>query len=99
VAEAGWAAARTHDNYLAAQYANIARRRGKKRARVAVGHSILVIAYYVLSQPDVRYQDLGSDYFTVKRQTPPCSRPRPTSCETRLQRQHRMECCLKTGFS
>lgn len=66
LAEAGWAVARTHDNYLAAQYTNIARRRGKKRACVAVGHSILVIAHHVLSQPDIRYQDLGSDYFTVK---------------------------------
>ena len=38
------------------------KRRGKKKALVAVGHSILVIAYHVL-QTRTRYQDLGGDYF------------------------------------
>ena len=37
--EAGWAASRTKETYLSAQYRNISRRRGKKRACVAVGHS------------------------------------------------------------
>jgi hypothetical protein len=35
---------------------------GKKKALVAVGHSILVMVYYVL-QNRTRYQDLGGEYF------------------------------------
>jgi transposase len=61
--EAGWAASHTKNNYLSAQYRNIARRRGKKRACVAVGHTILCIAYHLLSNPDAVYRDLGADYF------------------------------------
>ncbi len=59
--EAGWAAGRTKKSYLSAQYHNILRRRGKKRACVAVGHSILVIAYTVATK-NIRYQDLGPDF-------------------------------------
>ncbi len=40
----------------------MAARRGKKRAAVAVGHSILVIAYHLLTEGTV-YQDLGPHYF------------------------------------
>jgi transposase len=60
--EAGWAAGRMKDGYLQAQYHRLCRRRGKKRACVAVGHSILTIAYSVLRtrQP---YRDLGGNYF------------------------------------
>jgi Transposase IS116/IS110/IS902 family len=42
--ECAWAAARSRDTYLAAQFWRLARRIGKKKAAVAVGHSILVIA-------------------------------------------------------
>ena len=59
--EAAWAASRTK-SYLGAQYHRIARRRGKKRAAVAVAHSILVIAYHLLKD-GTTYQDLGPDYF------------------------------------
>jgi transposase len=59
--EAGWAAGRAKKSYLSAQYSNILRRRGKKRACVAVGHSILVMAYTVLAK-NIHYQDLGRDY-------------------------------------
>jgi len=45
--EAAHAAGRPKDNYLAAQYRRLLTRRGKKRAAVAVGHSIRVIAYHV----------------------------------------------------
>ena len=44
------------------RYRRIARRRGAKRAIVAAGHSILVIAWHLLSDPDARYHDLGPDY-------------------------------------
>jgi len=60
--EAAQAAARTRRSYLAAQYHRLAARRGKKKALVAVGHTILVIAYQLLSR-DTQYQDLGPLYF------------------------------------
>ena len=48
-------------NYLASQFERISRRRGAGRAQVAVAHSILVIAWHLLSR-DQPYQDLGSDW-------------------------------------
>ena len=60
--EAAWAAGRTKESYLGAQYRRLAPRRGKKRALIAVGHSLLVIIYHMLKY-DVDYQDLGVDYF------------------------------------
>lgn len=60
--EAAHAAGRTKDTYLGAQYRRLIARKGKKRAAVAVGHSILVIAYHVLTDREP-YHDLGSDYF------------------------------------
>lgn len=53
---------RRADNYLGAQYRRLARRRGSKRAAVAVAHSILVIAYRLL-RDGTRYQERGADYF------------------------------------
>jgi transposase len=60
--EAGQAAGRATRTYLGALYRRLVARRGKKRATVAVGHSILVIAYHVLTE-DTVYQELGSQYF------------------------------------
>jgi transposase len=60
--EAARAAGRSKGTYLAAQYHRLAARRGTKRAAVAVGHTILVIAYRLLSEGDV-YRDLGDRYF------------------------------------
>jgi transposase len=60
--EAAWAASHTKNTYLAAQFRRLAARRGKKRALVAVGHSLLVIIYHVLKN-NVEYHDLGPDYF------------------------------------
>ncbi len=60
--ECAWAAARSRDTYLAAQYWRLARRIGKKKAAMAVGHSILVIAWHLLAN-DCDYQDLGGDFF------------------------------------
>jgi transposase len=65
--EAAHAAARTKASYLAAQYARLRGRRGPKKAALAVAHSILVIAWHLLSRGEP-YTDLGADYF-VKRQT------------------------------
>jgi transposase len=60
--QAGWAASRTKGTYLAAQYRRLAARRGRKRALVALGHTILGIAYHLLRN-DQDYADLGGDYF------------------------------------
>jgi transposase len=56
------AASHTRDTYLAAQYWRLVRRIGKRKARVAVGHSILVICWHLLTN-DCDYEDLGGDWF------------------------------------
>src|SRR3954462_5454430 len=56
--EAAVAAGRT-DTSLGARYRRIARRRGKKKAMVAVGRSILTIIWHLLLDPEARYEDLG----------------------------------------
>jgi len=61
--QCAWSAARTRDTYLSAQFWRLARRIGKKKAAVAVAHSILVISWHLLSG-DCDYTDLGGDYFT-----------------------------------
>ena len=60
--EAAQAAGRTTATYLGAQYRRLAARRGKRRAALAVGHTILIIAYHLL-RDQTPYQDLGGDYF------------------------------------
>ena len=62
------AAARTKNTYLRAQYEQIKRRRGHKKAIVAVAHSILIASYHILKH-DVPYHDLGGDYF-IRRADP-----------------------------
>jgi transposase len=63
LAIAAMAAARTKGTYLASQYHRLAPRRGKMRARKAVGHTILVAAWHILSNPEVTFVDLGPDWF------------------------------------
>jgi transposase len=60
--QAAWAVSRCKDSYLAARYRRLVTRRGKKRAIVAIGHKLLVIAYTLLAR-DCPYRELGSDYF------------------------------------
>jgi transposase len=60
--EAAHAAGRRRNTYLSAQYRRLASRRGNKRAAVAVGHTILVIAYHLLER-SCDYEELGGDYF------------------------------------
>jgi transposase len=60
--EAAHGAAHTKNKYLSSQYHRLAARRGKKKALVAVGHSILVIAYHLLTRKEA-YSDLGANYF------------------------------------
>jgi transposase len=61
--EAAKAASRTKDTYLAAQYRQIAARRGPNKATIAVAHSILFAAWHMLSNGET-YNDLGRDYLT-----------------------------------
>lgn len=64
--QAAHAAACTRNTYLSAQYRRLAARRGKKKAIVALEHTILVIAYHLI-QRKVPYQELGGDYFDKRR--------------------------------
>jgi transposase len=59
--EAGMGAARTK-TFLGSRYHRLARRRGKQRALVAVGNSLLVIAWHLLSGPSAHFTDLGPDW-------------------------------------
>jgi transposase len=61
--EAAVVAGRT-DTFLGERYRRIARRRGQKRAIVAVGRSILVIVWHLLADENTHFTDLGADHFT-----------------------------------
>jgi transposase len=63
--ECAWAAARSRDTYLAAQFWRLARRIGKKKAAGAVGHSIVVIAWHLLAG-ECDYAELGGDFFVQR---------------------------------
>jgi transposase len=61
------AAARTKGTDLSALYQRLAARRGKKRAIIAVAHSIVVSAFHMLIR-DEPYRELGGHYFDTRRQ-------------------------------
>jgi transposase len=60
--QVAWAASRCKKTYFSAQYHRIAHKRGKKRAIIAVAHSILLTAYQMLSHRQ-HYRELGADFF------------------------------------
>ena len=62
LAEVVWVISHTKDNYLSAQYHRFAHRLGKKKAIVAVSHSLVTIIYH-LFQDNEDYHELGSHYF------------------------------------
>jgi transposase len=64
--QAAHGAAHTKGTYLSAQYHRLAGRRGKKKAIMAVAHSILVIAYHLIKRQEP-YRELGGDYFDQRR--------------------------------
>ncbi len=66
--QCAWSAARSRDTYLSAQFWRLSKRLGKKRATTAVGHSILVIAWHLLTN-NCDYDDLGGDYFARRGDT------------------------------
>jgi transposase len=59
--QVAWAASRARGTYLQAQYRRLAKRRGHKKALVAVGHTLLVIMYHVLKR-GTSYTELGADF-------------------------------------
>ena len=63
--EAAVAAGKT-DTFLGERYRRIARRRGAKRAVVAVGRSILVIVWHLLADPEARFHDLGAGFYDTR---------------------------------
>lgn len=63
--EAAQAAARSKGTYLAAHYQRVRRNRGHSKAVIAVGHSILVIVWHLLSE-GVDYEELGADFFVQR---------------------------------
>ena len=62
MSEAAWAASHTKDTYFAAQFRRIAARRGKKRANMAVAHSLLVTGYTMLTNR-CHYKEVGASFF------------------------------------
>lgn len=63
--ESAWAAGRCRDGYLPTQFRRLAARRGRKRAVVAVGHTILMIAYHLLAK-GTTYEDLGTAHLDIR---------------------------------
>jgi len=64
--QAAHAASHTKNTYLSAQYRRLACRRGKKKAIVALEHTILIIAYHLIHRAEP-YRELGGDYFDKRR--------------------------------
>jgi transposase len=60
--QAAWGATMKKNCYLSSQYTRLAKRLGRKKALVAVGHSLLIIIYHIL-QSGQSYTELGGDYF------------------------------------
>jgi transposase len=63
--EAAAAAGKTN-TFLGERYRRIARRRGTKKALVAVGRSILIIVWHLLADPSARFHDLGPDFYGTR---------------------------------
>lgn len=62
LSQAAWAASRTRQTYLSEHFRRIARRRGRKRAVVALSHTLLIIVYNMVEQ-HTPYQELGPQFF------------------------------------
>jgi hypothetical protein len=62
MSEAAWAASHSSGTYFAAQFRRIAARRGKKRANMAVAHSLLVTGYTMLTH-QCHYREVGASFF------------------------------------
>jgi hypothetical protein len=60
--EAAWSATRVRNSYFAAQYHRLVPRRGRRRAAVAVAHSMLIVIYNLIKDGTI-YQELGATHF------------------------------------
>jgi transposase len=76
-------AART-DSFLGARDRRIAKRRGKQKAMVATGNSVLVIVYHLLCDPDARFHDLGAEHYDLRSTSNPGRAPSPPSSKLSL---------------
>ena len=65
IVQCAWAATRTKGTYLRSKYDKLVGRRGKKRALVAVGHKIIIAAYFILKNKE-KYKELGGDFLDQK---------------------------------
>jgi len=61
--ELGWAASRTKHTYLGNKFKSLVGRRGSKKAVIAVGHKILIAAYFII-RDKVAFNELGEDYLS-----------------------------------
>jgi transposase len=68
--QSAWGASRTRRSYFAAQHRRLTARRGKKRASIAVAHSLLVVSYHLLREPRRVYTDLGAGHFDRRQADP-----------------------------
>ena len=66
MSQAAWAASRTKDTFLKARYHRLAARRGKKRAIVAIAHSMLTSVWFMLSRRQP-YHEWGGDYYDQRK--------------------------------
>ena len=64
--EQGWAASRSKNTYLGSKYKSLAGCRGKKKAIIAIGHKILIAAYFIIKEK-VDFKELGEDYLNIFR--------------------------------
>lgn len=65
ITEATWVATRTQNTFYSTRYHRLAARRGKKRALIVVGHSILKSVWHVLKNT-CGYKELGAEYLTQR---------------------------------
>lgn len=65
--ELAWAGSRTKNTFFRAKYDSLIRRKGKKRALIAVGHKIICAAYHILSEK-VTYKEVGVEYLEKRKQ-------------------------------
>jgi transposase len=61
--QAAWGASRTRKSYYSEQFRRLSKRRGRKRALIAVAHSLLCVAHHLIKTPGLVYTDLGLGYF------------------------------------
>src|SRR3546814_1568168 len=86
--EAAWAASHGKDTYLAAQYRRFKRKfgtRGETKAVFAVAHTMIVIVWHLLADPEATYEELGADFFDRRSNTEARQRQRSEEHTSELQ--------------